>query len=354
MGTVEHLGPGRGPDFGGFGRHGAYSAIRDACSFSGRTAPARSCATRGEVLITLGMVVLLFVVYEVYWTDLVSAGKQQDATTALDSQWGAPTGDDPERQDHFQGLGEGDGFAKMYIPSFGADYHFTIVEGTTEKSLEIGPGHYTKSAYPGQPGNFAVAGHRVGKGAPFNDINLIQSCDAIVVETQYSWFVYRMLPQVEEKQGWARQQGQGRQVQGRHPARRSLRQARRPADRAAHQRRRDRAGPAERRRRAQQGRDGLADDADDLPPALLRQGAADRPRGAHQAVGEGPEEAQRAAAGARGDRLMYGWIWRHLPGPVAIRAMFALVLAAGFVALLMFVVFPWLEPFLPFNNVGVE
>ncbi len=51
---------------------------------------------------------------------------------------------------------------------------------------------------------------------------------------------------------------------------------------------------------------------------------------------------------------MYGWIWRHLPGPVAIRAMFALVLAAGFVALLMFVVFPWLEPFLPFNNVGVE
>ncbi|MGH3756611.1 hypothetical protein [Actinophytocola sp.] len=51
---------------------------------------------------------------------------------------------------------------------------------------------------------------------------------------------------------------------------------------------------------------------------------------------------------------MYAWIWRHLPGPVAVRAMLALVLAAGMVALLMFVVFPWLEPYLPFNEVSVE
>jgi len=51
---------------------------------------------------------------------------------------------------------------------------------------------------------------------------------------------------------------------------------------------------------------------------------------------------------------MYAWIWRHLPGPTAIRATLAVVLALGVVALLMFVVFPWLEPFLPFNNVGVE
>jgi hypothetical protein len=48
---------------------------------------------------------------------------------------------------------------------------------------------------------------------------------------------------------------------------------------------------------------------------------------------------------------MYGWIWRHLPGPVAVRIFLALALAVGFVALLMFVVFPWAEPLLPFNNV---
>lgn len=51
---------------------------------------------------------------------------------------------------------------------------------------------------------------------------------------------------------------------------------------------------------------------------------------------------------------MYAWIWRHLPGPMAVRATLAVVLAFGVVALLMFVIFPWLEPLLPFNNVGVE
>ncbi|GAA1212838.1 hypothetical protein [Prauserella alba] len=51
---------------------------------------------------------------------------------------------------------------------------------------------------------------------------------------------------------------------------------------------------------------------------------------------------------------MYGWIWRHLPGPVALRVVEALVLVAAVVALLMFVVFPWVEPMLPFNDVSVQ
>ncbi|GAB3497008.1 hypothetical protein [Amycolatopsis cihanbeyliensis] len=51
---------------------------------------------------------------------------------------------------------------------------------------------------------------------------------------------------------------------------------------------------------------------------------------------------------------MYGWIWRRLPGPVAVRAVTALLLVAGVVALLMFVVFPWVEPMLPFNDVAVQ
>ncbi|MEJ2852479.1 MULTISPECIES: hypothetical protein [unclassified Saccharothrix] len=48
---------------------------------------------------------------------------------------------------------------------------------------------------------------------------------------------------------------------------------------------------------------------------------------------------------------MYGWIWRHLPGPLPVRVLEATVLVAGVVALLLFVVFPWIEPKLPFNNV---
>ena len=47
---------------------------------------------------------------------------------------------------------------------------------------------------------------------------------------------------------------------------------------------------------------------------------------------------------------MYGWIWRHLPGPLVLRIVQAVVLALGVVALLMFVVFPWIAPHMPFTE----
>lgn len=48
---------------------------------------------------------------------------------------------------------------------------------------------------------------------------------------------------------------------------------------------------------------------------------------------------------------MYGWIWRHLPGPLAVRIVEAVLLALGAVALLFFVIFPAVAPLLPFSNV---
>ena len=50
---------------------------------------------------------------------------------------------------------------------------------------------------------------------------------------------------------------------------------------------------------------------------------------------------------------MYAWIWRHLPGGTGRKALLSLVLVLGVVALLLFVVFPWAEPHLPFNDVTV-
>lgn len=167
----------------------------------------------GELFITVGVVLLLFVVYELYWTDVVSAGKQATATSALDQEWAA--GDNPliaapvvpatpgGQRTTDVSVPLGDGFAKMYVPSFGSDFEFTVLEGTSEETLAIGPGHYEGTAFPGQPGNFSVAGHRVGKGAPFNDLDLLASCDAVVVETAVSWFVYRVLPMADEVAGWS-------------------------------------------------------------------------------------------------------------------------------------------------------
>lgn len=88
----------------------------------------------------------------------------------------------------------GEAFARMYIPSFGSDFQFAVLEGTDDEDLLAGPGRYVDSQMPGQAGNFAVAGHRVGKGAPFNDLGNLEVCDAIVVETQSEWITYRVLP----------------------------------------------------------------------------------------------------------------------------------------------------------------
>jgi hypothetical protein len=51
---------------------------------------------------------------------------------------------------------------------------------------------------------------------------------------------------------------------------------------------------------------------------------------------------------------MYAWIWRTLPGPVVVRLLLALLLATAVLALLMMVVFPAVDPLLPFNNVSVN
>jgi sortase (surface protein transpeptidase) len=172
----------------------------------------------GQTLITLGVVVLLFVVYEVYVTDLFGQQKQAAATSAIDQVWASEEQTAPQtvvvqspdqlvtdprqRVPAYEPL-TGEGFAKLYVPAFGADYVFTVVEGTDSDDLYIGPGHYSDTQLPGQPGNFAVAGHRVSKGSPFNDLGLLASCDAIVVETQDDWFVYRVLPMADEASTWA-------------------------------------------------------------------------------------------------------------------------------------------------------
>jgi hypothetical protein len=51
---------------------------------------------------------------------------------------------------------------------------------------------------------------------------------------------------------------------------------------------------------------------------------------------------------------MYVWIWRRLPGGLPGKLVGSLVLLVAAVALLFFVVFPWVEPRLPFNDVTVD
>ncbi|MGB5951958.1 MAG: hypothetical protein WBG57_05490 [Ornithinimicrobium sp.] len=55
-----------------------------------------------------------------------------------------------------------------------------------------------------------------------------------------------------------------------------------------------------------------------------------------------------------GEALMYGWLWRVLPGPVWLRLMLALTLLAAVLVILFLWVFPALAPYIPFNDNTVE
>jgi sortase A len=153
----------------------------------------------GQTLITLGLVILLFVVYEVWVTNIFAAAAQRSVHKSFEQKIVA--GDNPlvaATQAALPGsqqatIPTGTGIANSYMPRLGDDYHFTIVEGTNDADLDKGPGHYAGTALPGQVGNFSVAGHRVGKGEPFLNLDQLRPGDAIVIETVTAWYVYTVI-----------------------------------------------------------------------------------------------------------------------------------------------------------------
>jgi sortase A len=136
----------------------------------------------GQTLITAGVVVLLFVAYELWWTGLTTRHDQHVLLNQIHQQWGRgiPIKDPPL----------GSGIAILRIPRFGKNYVFVIVQGTSTADLIKGPGHYPGTAMPGHRGNFAVAGHRTTYLHPFYNLNQLKPGDPIVLETRTKWLTY--------------------------------------------------------------------------------------------------------------------------------------------------------------------
>jgi sortase A len=157
-----------------------------------------------QTMITLGLVLLLFAVYDVWFTGILNHRTQDKIKSQLETQWGGQ-GDDPviaaqgKPGTKVRSLPLGEGFALIYIPAFGTDYVYSIVEGTTAADLDKGPGHYTDTVLPGQIGNFAVAGHRVGKGSPFLNLDKLRVGSPIVIRTKTYWFTYRLMGDAASK-----------------------------------------------------------------------------------------------------------------------------------------------------------
>jgi len=154
----------------------------------------------GELLITGGVLVFLFLGWQLWFNDLVAGGQQRSEALELRERWGpeveAPAEIDPAA------FGEPvvpavpadrEQFATLYVPRFGADYVRPIAEGVGARAVlnTIGVGHYPGTQMPGEVGNFAVAAHRTTHGAPFNRIADLRIGDPIIVETEDGWYTYR-------------------------------------------------------------------------------------------------------------------------------------------------------------------
>jgi sortase A len=146
----------------------------------------------GELLITAGLVVLLFVTYQLFWTNYEAHKATASVTNDLRDSWDRP---DPTGAGSSQTRGPkkvdfGKGFAFLHIPRLGKNWTIPVVEGVDLPSLARGVGHYPKTADPGQVGNFAVAGHRATNGEPFAYLDRVRKGDLVIAETRTEWFTY--------------------------------------------------------------------------------------------------------------------------------------------------------------------
>jgi sortase A len=166
----------------------------------------------GRVLITAGLVLLLFVAYQLWGTGLAEARAQDDlrddfaAALAAPPATTPPTTAEPPPDD---GRGptapttapatttpaapaprppQGEAVAIIRIPRLGLDK--AVVEGVTVGDLKKGPGHYPSTPMPGEAGNAAIAGHRTTYGAPFGDLGELVAGDEILVTTRAGEFRY--------------------------------------------------------------------------------------------------------------------------------------------------------------------
>lgn len=172
-----------------------------------------------ELCITVGVLIVLFVVHLLYWTGVRADSASDSEIAHLRKEWaghstsqgsgggsgtqagkGGGAGDEAQSGADGGASGQqsaaarryvdGRSFAVMYIPRFGRDWAKPVLENTAEGTLRKGLGHYTRSDHLGAEGNFAVAGHRRTYGDPFKDFPRLRPGDPVVVTDGDTWFTY--------------------------------------------------------------------------------------------------------------------------------------------------------------------
>ncbi len=168
----------------------------------------------GELLITAGVLVLLFLGWQLWFTELTVGHELRQEATQQTEEWNAqasatptPPAETPSQTPSSSpdplppvasdppvatAPADGKNFAMLIVPRWGADYYRTIAEGVgVSEVLNKGKlGHYPSTVMPGAVGNFAIAAHRMGHGGSLHHINELQLGDRIYVETAAGWYEY--------------------------------------------------------------------------------------------------------------------------------------------------------------------
>ena len=153
----------------------------------------------GWAMIALGILTLLLAAYLVWGTRAMEARSQASLRHGFDASIAAHARD--VRRPHGDRSPHEEGWAtsratvgaidELRIPTIGLDAF--VVDGVSEQDLMLGPGHYPGTAYPGQAGNVAIAGHRTTYGAPFFSLDAVHVGDRILLTDRLGQrFVYRV------------------------------------------------------------------------------------------------------------------------------------------------------------------
>jgi sortase A len=166
-----------------------------AVHHNGRVPATRSRRRRvtlwvGVALMGAGAVLLGWVGWQLWGTDVIAKREQRELTATVQNEWRDQAGDRRSLRPAYTPRGEVS--ALVRIPRFGKGYVVPVLEGTSTDVLGKGFGHFTRTADPGEIGNYALAAHRVTHGEPLRRMPDLRPGDEVTVETVDTSFVYRI------------------------------------------------------------------------------------------------------------------------------------------------------------------
>jgi sortase A len=144
----------------------------------------RVVSLTGELLITAGVLVGLYLVYLLSWTSVVAHRQAHGDVCALRHQWADSVNVQPR---------EAQPFATIQIPQLPNPYVWPILDGVVQTELSQGVGWYPMTQLPGQVGNFAVAAHRRTWGDMFRYLDRVTAGDTVIVQDGNTTYTYRVL-----------------------------------------------------------------------------------------------------------------------------------------------------------------